>query len=271
MGGTGAQHSPAARKRRARINRRSALKLGLHGMIENKVEIKTPDGAADGFFYQPEFSGTWPGVVMHIDIFGVRPTFQDMAKKLAAEGYAVLLPNLFYRKGPAALKKLKFEKGSDMMDLIHSFTPDIVRKDATAYVDFLGRQKAVKSGAMGTVGYCFSGALAMRMACARPDRIGACASFHGGWLATESPDSPHKLLPKAKARFYFSHASDDSSCPPDMIDRLEAALDAAHLQYESEVYPAKHGFAVKDHDNYDAEACEKHWRKMFALFAETLR
>ena len=243
-------------------------------MIESKIEFKTSDGTADGYLYQPEASGTWPAAIMYIDIFGVRPAFQDMAKQLAGEGYVVLLPNLYYRKSPLPVFKAKpnFDKDRALLlGLKESLTPDVVRRDSTAYVDFLARQKTVKAGAMGVVGYCMSGAIAMRTACARPDRILACASFHAGGLATDAPDSPHKLLPKAKARFYFGHASEDASCPPEMIEKLEAACEVAHLQYESEVYPGRHGFAVKDHDVFDAECCEKHWRKLTALFDETLR
>lgn len=244
-------------------------------MLETKVDIKTHDGVADGYLYQPDAAGTWPAVIMYTDIWGVRPTFQDMAKRLAVDGYVVLLPNIYYRTRhmPVLKEKPSFAEPNgraQLMALKETLTPDRVERDAIAYVDFLGVQQSVGGTKMGTAGYCMAGALALRTAAARPDRIAAMASIHSGHLATDTPDSPHLLLPKVKARLYFAHASDDSSCPPEMIRKLVAACDKASLNYESELYRGRHGFAVEDHEVYDPPSAAKHWQKLLALFKEML-
>jgi carboxymethylenebutenolidase len=244
-------------------------------MLESKVDIKTHDGVADGYLYRPNASETWPAVIMYPDIWGVQASFQDMAKRLAADGYVVLLPNFYYRTRhmPVFQEKPSFSDPNGRAQLIalkDTLTPERIERDAIAYVDFLGMQNAVGGTEMGTVGYCMAGAFALRTAAARPDRIAAMASIHGGHLATDAPDSPHLLLPKVKARLYFGHASEDASCPPEMIRKLVAACDKAHVRYQSELYPGKHGFAVEDHAVYDAPSAEKHWHKLLAFFKETL-
>ncbi len=245
-------------------------------MIESRIEIKTPDGTADGYLYQPDAARAWPGVIYYTDIWGVRPAFQEMAKQLASHGYVVLLPNFYYRTRHMPVFKDELPSFHDangrtqLMALKDTLTPERVERDAIAYVEFLAMQKTVGGMKMGTAGYCMSGSFALRTAAARPDRIAAAASIHCGGLATDAPDSPHKLLPKMKARLYFAHASEDGSCPPAMIKTLEAACARAGLRFESELYPGRHGFAVKGHEVYDAACCEKHWRKLLALFKETL-
>ncbi|MGQ0741303.1 MAG: dienelactone hydrolase family protein [Alphaproteobacteria bacterium] len=245
-------------------------------MLESRVDIKTHDGTADAFLYQPEAGGTWPAVIMYTDIKGVRPAFQEMAKRLSAEGYVVLLPNVYYRTRHIPVFKDEPPSFNDpngrtqLLALKDTLTPERVERDAIAYVEFLGMHASVGGTEMGTVGYCMAGAIALRTAGARPDRIAAMASFHGGHLATDEANSPHILLPKVKARLYFGHASDDASCPPEMIRKLASACDKAHLRYESELYPGRHGFAVGDNSAFEAASADKHWQKMLALFKETL-
>lgn len=245
-------------------------------MREIKVDIKTHDGVADGYLYQPDAAGTWPGVIMYTDIWGVSPTFQKMAKRLAAEGYVVLLPNIYYRTRHMPVFKDEVPSFADaqgraqLMALKETLTPDKIERDAISYVEFLAMQEIVGGMKMGVVGYCMTGSFAMRTAAARADRIAVAASIHSGGLATDTPDSPHLLLPKMKARLYFAHASADASCPPEMIRKLEAACAKLGLRYESEHFAGKHGFAVESHAAYDAPSAEKHWRKLLALFKETL-
>jgi carboxymethylenebutenolidase len=253
-----------------------AASAQLAAMIESRIEIKTQDGAADGYLYQPETAGAWPGVIYYTDIWGARPVFQDMAKHLASHGYVVLMPNVYYRTRHIPVFKDELPSFHDangraqLMALKETLTPQRVERDAISYVEFLAMQKTIGGMKMGTAGYCMSGSFALRMAAARPDRIAAAASFHGGGLATDAPDSPHKLLSKIKARLYFGHASDDTSCPAAMIKTLEAACARAGSRFESELYSGRHGFAVKTHEAYDAPSAEKHWRKLLALFKETL-
>ncbi len=245
-------------------------------MHEHKVDIKTHDGVADGYLYQPDSKDTWPGVVMYTDIWGVRPVFQQMAKRLAAEGYVVLLPNIYYRTRHMPVFKDELPSFADangraqLMALKDTLTADKVERDAISYVEFLAMQEIVGGMKMGAVGYCMTGSFVMRTAAARPDRVAVAASIHGGGLATEAPDSPHLLLPKMKARLYFAHASEDGSCPPEMIRKLEAACAKSGLRYESEHYAGKHGFAVENHAAYDAPSADRHWHKLLALFKETL-
>ena len=245
-------------------------------MREIRVDIKTHDGVADGYLYQPNAAGTWPGVIMYTDIWGVSPAFQKMAKRLAAEGYVVLLPNIYYRTRHMPVFKDELPSFGDangraqLMALKETLTPDKIERDAISYVEFLAMQEIVGGMKMGVVGYCMSGAFALRAAAARADRIAVAASIHAGGLATDAPDSPHLLLPKMKARLYFAHASEDGSCPPEMIRKLESACAKLGPRYESEQYAGKHGFAVESHAAYDAPSAEKHWRKLLALFKETL-
>src|SRR5262249_31018921 len=160
---------------------------------------------------------------------GIRPAKRDMARRLAGEGYTVLLPNGFYRTGRPPLwdfpRNMEEERSKKRFaELTAPLTPEAMARDAAAYVDFLAGHAAVGSGSMGVVGYCFTGAQALRIAAARPDRIAAAASFHGGGLATGAPTSPHLVLPRVQARLYFGHAVEDRSMPPEAIDKLDQAL-----------------------------------------------
>src|SRR5436309_15100297 len=195
-----------------------------------------------------------------------------MARRLAEAGYTVLMPNLFYRFGKPPV--VDFAAGFDdeltkqrVAELRAPLTPEAVTRDAGAYVDFLAAHGAVTPGGIGAVGYCVAGSVALRAAAARPDRVAAAASFHGGGLATDAPTSPHLLLPRITARLYFGHAAEDRGMPPEAIERLEQALAAWGGRYESEVYDARHGWTVPDSPVFNGPQAERAFAKLTGLFA----
>jgi carboxymethylenebutenolidase len=252
-------------------------------VIETDVEIKTPDGTCDAAFIRPK-SGSHPGVLVWPDAFGLRPATRGIGRRIAAEGYSVVVPNPFYRVSKAPFtdaSNFNFKNPDDMaklMPLMASVNaPGNPEKDAAAYVAFLDAQKEVnKAKKIGTQGYCMGGALVVRTAAALPDRIGAGASFHGGGLVTDKPDSPHLLAPKIKARMYFGIASNDDSKQPDAKDKLKEAFAAAKVPAEIEVYPAQHGWCVPDmpvRDGvpiYNKPEAERAWAKLVALYKSAL-
>jgi carboxymethylenebutenolidase len=247
--------------------------------METEVEIKTADGAADGILFQPDGKGTFPGVIHLTDIGGIRQSHRDMAQRLSSQGYTVLLPNVFYRTGKPPMFDSPFKMGEEkcmkrLAELSGPLTPEAMARDASPYVDFLSKRESVSRGPLGVVGYCFTGAMALRIAATRPDRIAAAASFHGGSLYTDAPTSPHLLLPQVKARLYFGHAFEDRSMPEEAIDKLDRALEAWGGEYESEVYEgAHHGWTVPQSGNsaYNQPQAERAFHKLSALFAETLK
>jgi carboxymethylenebutenolidase len=253
-------------------------------VIETNVEIKTPDGTCDAAFIHPK-SGSHPGVLLWPDAFGLRPAMRDMAKRLAADGYSVLVPNPFYRVSKAPFtdaSHFNFQDPADMAKLrplmASATAPGNAEKDAVAYVGFLDAQKEVdKSKKIGTQGYCMGGPLVMRTAATVSDRIGAGASFHGGGLVTDKPDSPHLLAPKIKARMYFGVASNDDARQPDAKDKLKGAFAAANVPAEIEVYAgAMHGWCVPDMPTqngapiYNKPDAERAWGKLLALYKAAL-
>ena len=245
-------------------------------MFEERVEIQTPDGVCDAHFYAPSKDGAYPGVLYYPDGIGSRPAFEAMAKRLAANGYAVLLPNLYYRASPApqytAVPNFQDEAvRGPLMALIGSMTPERMRSDAAAYADYLLERRQTRPGKLGVAGYCMSGGMAVRTAAALPDAIAAAASFHGGRLVNDDPESPHRLAPQLKARLYFGFAVNDQGMTPEQIETLKAALDKAGVRYEGEVYDgALHGWAVDDMPVYNDPQAEHHWEKLLQLFKETL-
>ena len=248
-------------------------------ITETDVEIKTPDGTCDAAFIHPK-SGSHPGVLIWPDAFGLRPSMRAMGRRIAAEGYSVVVPNPFYRISKAPFtdaSNFNFQNPDDMAKLRPLMAsvnaPGNAEKDATAYVAFLDAQKQVKAKKkIGTQGYCMGGALVVRTAAALPDRIGAGASFHGGGLVTDKLDSPHLLAPKIKARMYFGIAASDDSRQPDAKDKLKDAFAAAKVPAEIEVYPAQHGWCVPDmpvRDGvpiYNKPEAERAWVKLVALY-----
>ena len=263
---------------------KSAAAVGLE-VVESDVEIKTPDGTCDAAFIRPK-TGSHPGVLIWPDAFGLRPSMRAIARRIASEpeGYSVLVPNPFYRVSKAPFtdaSKFNFQNPDDMAKLKPLMAsvnaPGNAEKDATAYVAFLDAQKEVnKARKIGTQGYCMGGALVVRTASALPDRIGAGASFHGGGLVTDKPDSPHLLAPKIKARMYFGIASNDDERQPDAKVKLKEAFAAAKVVAEIEVYPAQHGWCVPDmpaRDGapiYNKVEAERAWGKLVALYRAAL-
>ena len=242
-----------------------------------EIDIRTPDGISDGFLYCSEDGRRRPGVMFLTDIGGIRPSQRQMAGRLAQEGYTVLMPNVFYRTRRPPMFDFPFKVGEERTtkrraELTYPLIPEAVDRDASSYVDFLASRDSVNEGSMGVVGYCFSGALAMLTAAARPDRIAAAASFHGGRLVTEAPTSPHLLLPRIKARLYFGHAVQDQSMPPEAIAKLNEVLQAWGGQYENEVYEGgHHGWTAPDSLVYNQPLAERAFAKLRELFAETLQ
>jgi carboxymethylenebutenolidase len=252
--------------------------------IETTVEIRTPDGTCDAAVIHPK-TGSYPGVLLWPDAFGLRPAMRAMAKRIAAEGYAVLVPNPFYRVTKALFtdaSHFDFRNPDDMAKLqplmASAKAPGNAEKDAIAYVAFLDQQQAVsKARKVGVQGYCMGGPLAVRTAAALPNRIGAAASFHGGGLVTDNPDSPHLLAPKIKARMYFGIASNDDVRQPDAKVTLREAFAAAKVPAEIEVYPgALHGWCIPDmplHDGvpvYSKPDAERALGKLLALYKTAL-
>lgn len=256
-----------------------AAAAGLE-VVETDVEIKTPDGACDAAFIHPR-SGSYPGVLIWPDAFGLRPSMRAIARRIANEGYSALVPNPFYRVAKAPFSDashFNFQNPDDrakLQPLMASVNaPGNAEKDARAYVAFLDVQKEVdRTKKIGTQGYCMGGALVMRTAAALPDRIGAGASFHGGGLVTDRPDSPHLLAPKIKARMYIGIASNDDARQPDAKDKLKEAFAAANVPAEIEVYAgALHGWCIPDMPLqngvpiYNQPAAERAWGKLVALY-----
>jgi carboxymethylenebutenolidase len=253
-------------------------------VVETDVTIKTPDGTCDAAFIHPS-TGSHPGVLIWTDAFGLRPAMRDIGKRIAAEGYSVLVPNPFYRVAKAPVfdsaSSFNFQNQADMAKLQPLMAsvnaPEAVEKDAVAYIAFLDAQSQVnKAKKIGTQGYCMGGRLVVKTAAALPDRVGAGASFHGGGLVTDKPDSPHLLAPKIKARMYFGIASNDDQKQPDAKDKLKEAFAAAKVPAEIEVYPAKHGWCVPDMPAdsgvpiYSKPDAEKAWSKLVALYKMAL-
>jgi len=240
------------------------------------VAIKTPDGVADAYFVHPAH-GKFPGVLIWPDIFGLRPTFKEMATRLAESGYSVLVINPFYRtqKAPTAPEHADFNDPTTrqaLMTLAGTLTPDTAVTDAKAFVAFLDKQPSVdKKRPMGTTGYCMGGPFVFRTAATFPDRIGAGATFHGGGLVTDKPNSPHLLIPRMKAHFLIAIAENDDKRQPDAKDVLRDSFAKAHLPAEIEVYAGTmHGWCPPDAQVYNHDQAEKAWSRQLALFDQSL-
>ena len=249
---------------------------GALTVTESDVNITTPDGIADSYFVHPN-SGTYPGVLIWTDIMGLRPAFKMMGKRLAEQGYAVLVPNPFYRKQKAPILPEGASMQDDatrqvLMSMMSSLTPTTQVTDATAFVNWLDNQSAVdKQRKMGTTGYCMGGPITFRTAATFPQRIGAAGSFHGANLANDTPDSPHLLVPKIKAEYLIAIAENDDMRDPNAKVLLRAAFDQAKLPAEIEVYAdTQHGWCPPDSAVYNEAQAEKAWGKLLALFKKQL-
>ncbi len=240
------------------------------------VDIKTPDGVADAYFVHPA-QGKAPGVLIWPDIFGLRPAFKQMATRLAESGYAVLVINPFYRtqRAPTAPEHPDFNDPptrAALMSLAGSLNPQTAVTDATAFVDYLDAQPSVdKKRKIGTTGYCMGGPFVFRTAAAFPNRIGAGATFHGGGLVTDAPDSPHLLIPRMRAHFLIAIAENDDKKQPEAKGVLRESFAKAHLPAEIEVYAGTmHGWCPPDSQVYNHDQAEKAWSRLLALFGTSL-
>ena len=254
-------------------------------VTETDVTIKTPDGVCDAAFIRPS-SGKHPGVLIWTDIFSLRPTFREMGKRLAGEGYSVLVPNPFYRTQKAPViedaSKFDFSAPADQAKMKLWTTPineaGAIERDAAAFVAFLDAQKEVDTAKkIGTQGYCMGGPLVFKTCATIPNRVGAGATFHGGGLVTDKPDSPHLLIPKMKARMLIAIAASDDSKQPDAKDKLKETFAAAKIPAEVEVYTGtQHGWCVKDmplnagKPIYNQPDAERAWGRLLALYKTSL-
>jgi carboxymethylenebutenolidase len=283
------------------LSRRDLVKLSVAGalaasagtasasavdVVESDVKITMPDGMCDAAFIHPA-KGAHAGVLVWPDAFGLRPAMRDIGKRIAAEGYSVLVPNPYYRASPATgidlnPKTFSFGNQDDMARLRKLMgglqAPGMAEKDAVAYIAWLDAQKQVnKKKKIGTQGYCMGGPLVFKTCAAVPDRVGAGASFHGGGLVTDQSSSPHLLISKMKAQMYVGIASNDDSRQPGAKDILHKAFEAAKVMSEIEVYKGLHGWCVPDMPlqgdgtpTYDKPDAEKAWGKLVALYKTAL-
>jgi carboxymethylenebutenolidase len=245
-------------------------------VTESEVEIKTPDGTADAYFVHPT-KGKAPGVLIWPDIFGLRPAFRQMGKRLAESGYSVLVINPFYRtqKAPTAPEHADFndpETRKKLMALHDGLSSTTTVTDAKAFIPYLDSQPSVdKKRKLATTGYCMGGPLVMITAATFPERVGAGATFHGGGLVTDKPDSPHLLIPKMKAQYLIAIAENDDQRQPDAKNVLRDSFAKAKLPAEIEVYAGTmHGWCPPDAQVYNHDQAEHAWDRMQVLFKKAL-
>jgi len=240
------------------------------------VDIETPDGVADAYLTRPDDDERHPGVLFVMDAYGVRPRIEQMADRIAERGYAVLAPNVFYRAGRSPV--LPFPDMSDegaradffksVRPLMGQLTPERLAADGGAYLDELA---TVADGPVAITGYCMGARVGLRIAAAHPDRVAALAGFHGGGLATDDPDSPHRSVGALRGEVYFGHADQDRSNSAEQIATLDAALEDAGVTHRSEVYAgAAHGYTMSDTPAYDEQAAERHFAALFDLLERRL-
>ena len=240
------------------------------------VDIETPDGVADAYLTRPDDDERHPGVLFVMDAYGVRPRIEQMADRIAERGYAVLAPNVFYRAGRSPV--LPFPDMSDegaradffksVRPLMGQLTPERLAADGGAYLDELA---TVADGPVAITGYCMGARVGLRIAAAHPDRVAALAGFHGGGLATDDPDSPHRSVGALRGEVYFGHADQDRSNSAEQIATLDAALEEAGVTHRSEVYAgAAHGYTMSDTPAWDEQAAERHFSALFDLLERRL-
>ncbi|MGV0992855.1 MAG: dienelactone hydrolase family protein [Mycobacterium sp.] len=237
--------------------------------------ITTPDGTCPVTLFTPDGAGPWPGIVMYPDAGGVRPAFREMAARLAALGYAVLLPDVYYRSGswaPFDMATAFSDEGerNRLFGLMRSITGEVMATDAQAFFDYLQAKPEVRGPRFGTTGYCMGGRTSLIVAGRLPDRVAAAMSFHGGGLAADGPDSPRLLADRMQAAVYVGGAENDASYTVEDEERLDRALTGAGVDHVMEWYAGAHGFAVTDNAPFDEAAAEKHWRAMQKFFAAHL-
>ncbi|WP_326770567.1 dienelactone hydrolase family protein (plasmid) [Streptomyces sp. NBC_01591] len=246
-------------------------------MPTKTLQIPTADGQADAFAAFPDGGGQHPGVLLYMDVFGVRPVLEEMARELAGHGYYVLVPNVFYRNGPAPVVELPGHIGAEsrptlfgrLAPVMEAHTVERALRDADAYLRFLTDRPEVGAGPVAAIGYCMGAALAMRTAAAHPDRVAAVAGFHPAALVTDAPDSPHRLAPQLTAQLHLGLAENDMS--PEAVSELDQALDAAGVGHTCEIYPGTvHGFTMADTSAFSPDALQRHWDRLLPLLDRTL-
>jgi carboxymethylenebutenolidase len=236
------------------------------------IDITTPDGVADAYLVRPD-DGDHPAVLFVMDAYGLRPQIEQMADRIAEQGYVVLAPNVFYRAGRSPVVSLEGIDDPDrrsevfgrVMPLVQGLTTEQIVADGAAYLDELGQDPVAITG------YCMGGRVGWRIAAAYPDRVTALGGFHVGGLVTDGEDSPHRSADRIAAEVYLGFADNDRSATPEQIAEVDRALDAAGVRHRSEVYPgAAHGYTMADTPAYQEAAAERHYRELFALLDRTL-
>jgi carboxymethylenebutenolidase len=255
----------------------SAAAAAQDKVVEKDVNVPMASGVSDSALFYPDGNGAWPAVLVWTDILGLRPVFREMGRRLAAQGYVVLVPNPFYRnaKAPVVDGSFDFSKPEDrakVMPMAAALTADANIGDAKSYTAFLDLQPQTdKRKKMGVQGYCMGGPLTFRTAAMRPDRIGAVATFHGGGLVTDKPDSPHLLIPKMKAEVLCCVAANDDKRDPAAKDKLKEAFAAAQLKATVEVFDGcDHGWTVRGSQVYNEAGAERAWSELTALYKRNL-
>jgi carboxymethylenebutenolidase len=255
----------------------SAVASAQAKVVEKDVNVPMATGVSDSALFYPEGKGSWPAVLVWTDILGLRPVFREMGQRLAAEGYVVLVPNPFYRnaKAPVVDGSFDFSKPEDrakVMPMAAALTAEANLSDAKSYIDFLDAQPQTDpKKKMGVQGYCMGGPLTFRTAASAPDLVGAAATFHGGGLVTDKPDSPHLLIPKMKAEVLCAVADNDDKRDPAAKDTLKQAFAAAHLKAAVEVYEGcNHGWTVRGSQVYNEAGAERAWAALIALYKRNL-
>ncbi len=249
---------------------------GARTVTEKDVSVRTADGTADAALFYPSGQGQFPAVLMWPDILGLRPVFREMGKRLAAQGYVVLVPNPYYRaqKAPIVSGPFDFNNKDDMQRISkfrEGLTDPMVDRDAAAYVTFLDAQpKTDKRKKAAVQGYCMSGPISFRTAAARPDRIGAVATFHPGALVTDKPSSPHLLIPKTRASYLIIIAKNDAEKMPKEKTELDAAFAAAKRPATVEISSANHGWTVAGSQTYDEKEAERAWAELLPFYRKAI-
>jgi carboxymethylenebutenolidase len=245
-------------------------------MIKETLEIPAGDGVTEALLVRPDSSEALPAIINLTDGLGFRPAFAEQSKRIAERGYVVLTPNIFYRVSKVPVFSFEPDFADErsrqrFAELKAPMTTAAMERDGSAYVDFLASQPFIGSGPMGVVGFCFAGKFALLVAAARPDRVAAAASFHGGGLFTDTIDSPHLVLPRVKARLYFGHATNDQGMNAEAIEKFEWALRSRGGEYESEMYDARHGWMIPGGRVYDPQNAERGFEKLTQLFDDALQ
>jgi carboxymethylenebutenolidase len=250
---------------------------GARPVMEKDVSVKTADGSADAALFYPSGKGKWPAVLMWPDILGLRPVFREMGKRLAAQGYVVLVPNPYYRarKAPVVEGPFDFNNREDMARISAfraGLTDAMVDRDSAAFITFLDAQPQTdRKRKAGVQGYCMSGPLSFRTAAVRPDRIGAVATFHPGALVTDKASSPHLLIPRTRAAYLVLIAKNDAERMPKEKPDLDTAFAAARRTAKVEIYPANHGWTVAGSQTYDEQQAERAWAELLPFYRANLR